>query len=278
MKPFLVATFLLGLIGLGRAESQDNLIVDQRDYADSNNACGPASILNCLKFSRPEFREIYGGLLGSDDGVKMRFVHDRYFRLRDSVVYLGQRRWGIHVVATADLVAGMNVVAGMNELLLDRGAGELSGAYLDRAEGKASLEFAKRIHGMMRRSVERGVSPILSLRAFYVRQQEDKDGQPAWETGPHHNVVVTTVGDFQASSGFMLTALDPREGREIAIYLYREGAQSFRALKGVEPGGEWLNGRSFLVAAAPEAITLQPGKLEWHERFVIVANFLIGDF
>lgn len=272
MKPFLVATFLLGLCGLEWGVSQDDTIVDQRDYADSNNACGPASILNCLKFSRPEYREIYGSLLGSNDGVKIRFVVDRYFRHRDSVVYPGQKRWGIHGVATADLVTGLN------ELLQDHESGALAGAYLDRAEGEPSLEFAKRVHRMMAKSLEREVAPILSLRAFYVRRQEEKNGGPAWETGPHHNVVVTNVGDFEANSGFLATALDPWEGREIAIYLYREGAQSFRALKGVEPSGEWLDGRSFLVAAAPEATTLQPRLLEWHERFIIVANFLIGDF
>lgn len=191
MKPIRIAGFLLGMFVTGTAAGQGNDIVDQRDFGSSNNACGPASILNCLKFSRPELQEVYGKLTGGSDGMKMRFVVDRYLKLRD---------------------------------------------------------------------------------------QEESDHEPAWEIGPHHNVVVTAAGDFAVGSGFLLTALDRREGREIAIFVYRDGAQSFRALKGIESGGVWHEGRSFPIAVAPEAVSLQPRTLAWHERFLIVANFLIGDF
>lgn len=269
-----IPAFLCAVIWAGTLSviSGEDGIVDQRDLVDSNNGCGPASILNCLKFSRVEFRELYEKLVGAEDGVKMRFVTDRYFRLRDSVVYPGQKRWGVHGIATGDLVKGLN------ELLADHDLDDLSGSYLDRNHEEGSLEFARRIHGMMKKSVDRGVMPILSLRSFYVRQQEELGDQPAWETGPHHNVVVTSVSDFEVGSGFLITALDPWQGREIAAFLYREGAQSFRALKGVEPTGEWLDGTPFLLVSAPEAVTLRPKTLEWHERWIVVANFLIGDF
>ncbi|MEM6278155.1 MAG: hypothetical protein AAF733_01660 [Verrucomicrobiota bacterium] len=268
---------LSGFCGLWTAVSfsfcfGEDGIVDQRDFAGSNNACAPASILNCLKFSRPELQSVHKNLVGGDDLMKMRFVTDRYFRLRDSVVYPNQPRWGIHGIATGDLVVGLN------ELLTDHGLEKFSGSYLDRQPAEESLAFAKRIHRTMKQSIDRGVMPILSLRAFWVRRQEERSDQPAWETGPHHNVVVTEVGAFQAKSGFLVKALDPWEGKEIAIFLYREGAQSFRALKGVEPTGSWLGGRPFLLASAPEAVTLQPATLEWHERWIVTANFLIGDF
>ncbi|MEM1441113.1 MAG: hypothetical protein AAGF67_02145 [Verrucomicrobiota bacterium] len=253
------------------AQGEDG-VVDQREFPDSINGCVPASIVNSLKFSRPEFQAVYGKLVGGEDTVKMRFVTDRYFRLRESTVHQNRKRWGVHGIAADDIVVGLN------ELLADHELGELSGAYLDRRPGEASLDFAQRIHGTMKQSVDRGVMPILSLRAYYVRQQEELENQPAWEVGPQHAVVITKVGPFEAKSGFLLTALDPWGGKEIAIFLYREGAQSFRALKGVEPTGEWLDGRPFLVASAPEAITLQPGKLEWHERWIVVANYLVGDF
>ncbi|MEM7603231.1 MAG: hypothetical protein AAF357_17700, partial [Verrucomicrobiota bacterium] len=108
MKRVLLMACHVGLSGLGLVSAQDESIVDQRNFVDSNNGCGPASVLNCLKFSRPELRGIYDDILGSTDGVKMRLVVDRYFRHRDSVVYPEQKRWGIHGVATADLAAGMN--------------------------------------------------------------------------------------------------------------------------------------------------------------------------
>lgn len=272
MKWSLFAVLFMGFVGVISLPGEEIRIVDQRDYPDSKNACGPASMLNSLKFSQPPYREIYKDLIGATDGVKMRFVVDRYFRHRDSIVYPGQKRWGVHGVATADMITGMN------ELLADQGAEPLSGSYLDRGEDEPSLDFVKRVRATMQRSLDNGVAPILSLRSYVVKRQEDPEQSPAWETAVHHNVVVTRVGEFQAESGFLITALDPWKGKEISIFLYREGAQSFRAIKGVQPTGKWLDGRSFLMAAAPEAVTLVPVNLEWHERFIIVANFLIGDF
>lgn len=272
MRLSVVASFCSWCLLSGSLFSQDPVIVDQRDFTDSINACGPASVLNCLKFSRDELKTVYEDLLGANEGVKMRYFVDRYLKLRDSVVYPDQNRWGVHGVATADLLTGIN------ELLEDHSIAPLSGQYLDRGEQESSIDFVHRVHRMFQESLRNEVFPILSLRSFVVRHRADNDHQPAWETGLHHNVVVTAVSEFQANSGFLLTALDPWEGREISVFLYREGAQSFRALKGVEPTGEWLDGRKFLLAAAPEAVTLQPRNLEWSQRFIIVANFLIGDF
>lgn len=272
MKRLLLANLFFGLASLSPLKAEDITIVDQRDYPDSRNACGPASILNSLKFSDSQYREIHKNLIGATDGVKMRFVVDRYFRHRDSLVYPGQKRWGVHGVATADMITGLN------ELLADHEVNQLRGTYLDRAKEEPSLDFTHRIHDLMSESLENGVAPILSLRSYVVREQDNPAESPAWETAVHHNVVVTAVGEFQAKSGFLITALDPWMGKEISIFLYREGAQSFRAIKGVQPTGTWLEGRSFLIAAAPEAASLVPVNLEWHERFIIVANFLIGDF
>ncbi|MDF1825566.1 MAG: hypothetical protein P1U68_13045 [Verrucomicrobiales bacterium] len=272
MRGMMLAGLLQGIAWVSLLPAEEITIVDQRDYQDSRNACGPASVLNLLKFSQSPYRGIYGDILGATDGVKMRFVVDRYFRHRDSLVYPGQKRWGVHGVAAADLITGLN------ELLADHEVNQLNASYLDRRDGEPGLDFAHRIRISLETSLDNGVAPILSLRSYVVREQDDAAGEFAWETAVHHNVVVTEVGPFQAESGFRVTALDPWRGKAISIFLYREGAQSFRAIKGVQPTGKWLDGRPFLVAAAPEAVSLVPVNLEWHERFIIVANFLIGDF
>tara|TARA_R110000850_G_scaffold6593_32_gene25533 strand:- start:413 stop:1234 length:822 start_codon:yes stop_codon:yes gene_type:complete len=258
---------------LGVPESPIAGIVDQRDYSDSINGCGPASILNLLKFSKSGYQEIYHGLVGSNDGVRMRFVVDRYFRNRRSVVHPDQKRWGPHGIQTADLVTGLN------ELLADGGEPRLKGQYLDREEGESAGKHLARSHDMIVASLKNGVMPVLSLRSYVVRNQDEGAISPAWETSRHHNLVVTSVPRPPSSAGFEVIALDPWMGRAVELYFHIEGnAQAFRALKGVSETGEWLSGEPFLQVVAPESSSLQPLDLKWSERFIVVANFLIGDF
>ncbi|MEM9018211.1 MAG: hypothetical protein AAGC68_14450, partial [Verrucomicrobiota bacterium] len=104
------------------------------------------------------------------------------------------------------------------------------------------------------------------------------DHVPGWGTGRHHNVTLIGVPEETSDAGFQVEAIDPWKGKEITLFLYREGMQAFRALKGVEPTGAWLRGMPFLLAVAPEVSSLIPGNLEWSDRLIVTANFLIGDF
>lgn len=246
--------------------------VDQRDYPDSINGCAPASILNSLKFSEARYREIHGRLLGANDGVKMRYVVDRYFQAKPSAVYPGERRWGVHGVASDDLLLGMN------DLLEEHGQPAWTGRYLDRVEDESAEDHVERIRRYVERSLERGASPILSLRSFLVKRRDERGGEPAWEVANHHNLVVLAVAGPASDIGIHLEAIDPFGGRRVRLFLHRESHQPYRALKGVEPGGEWLDGRPFLLAIAPDCPTLRPGHLEWSDRLVVIANYLVGDF
>mgnify|MGYP003641017960 CR=1 FL=1 len=263
---------------LGQGDSTDlpfdeSQIVDQRAYSDSSNACGPASILNLLKFSRAEYQSAYDGILGAKDKVRIRFFVDRYFRNRRSVIYKDQKRWGVHGVQSADLVTGLN------EFLSENALPKLNAGYLDRQVDESAAEHLNRCHEMIAASIENGVAPIISLRSYLVREQEGEDADPAWETGRHHNLVVIDVSEKPDALGFRVVALDPWMGRKVELYLHVESnSQGFRALKGVEESGKWLNGEPFLQVLAPQVSSLQPVDLKWSERFVVVANFLIGDY
>lgn len=260
----------LGFV-FGQEPDPSPAIVDQREYVDSINGCGPASILNLLRFSRPELQAIEPQLVGATDAVRMRFLVDRYFRNRPSVVYPGQKRWGVHGIQSADLFTGLN------ELLEENGVPELRATYLDREEEEAESDHLGRIHEMIADSLENGVKPILSVRSFVVRHRDDKG--PAWESGWHHNVVIREIEEPKDETGFALKALDPFRGKEVSLYVHVEGGgQSFRALKGIHESGTWLDGRPFLQVLAPDLPTVRPQNVTWSERYIVVANFLIGDF
>ena len=255
------------------AEDPAPIPTDQRDFADSVNGCAPATILNLLKFSAPEFRAAYHGLLGADDGVKMRYVVDRYFKNRASVAYPGQKRWGLHGIESMDLASGLN------ELLAESGVEELNAMYLDREEDESEADHLLRCRNLFSDSIREGVLPMLSLRSFVVKHREENPNEPVWETGVHHYVLVKAVRGENSEVGFDLEVIDPWRGKVTVVHVHREAhGQAFRALRGVEETGVWLDGKPFLQVLAHDLPSLRPRNLEWSERFVVVANFLVGRF
>lgn len=264
--------FLFLLLSLGIAQAQEP--VDQRDFKDSINGCGPATILNLLKFSSdPAISGLYGDLPGSGEGTRMKYLVDRFFKSRNSVSYPGQRRWGLHGIESSDLVTGLN------ELLQENDLTPFSFTYLDREEGETGVAHLTRCHQLIKRSIESGVMPILSLRSFVVRRREREQMNPHWESGVHHYVLVVGVDKTSSALGFGLEVIDPWRGKRGVVFVHREiNEHPFTALKGTEDSGEWLSGRPFLQVIAEDLPSLRPADLDWSERFLVVANFLIGRF
>ncbi len=250
-------------------------IVSQRLYRDSPNACGPASLLNVLKFGNESCRGAYQELLGGGDETRLRYLVDRYFRTRRSVVAPGQTRWGMHGVFARDLAAGWR------ELFEEHGCGPVNEAFLDRIPGETDGEHLRRAHGWMRVSLEAGVLPVLSLRAFAVKRREETGHEPRWEVMRHHFVAITSVPARLADEawGFEGEGIDPATGKTCRFFLHEEPhGHPFTALKGNEVEGEWLGGREFLLLTSAEIPTLRPRHLAWSERFVVAAHFLAGRF
>jgi hypothetical protein len=262
--------FLLLFSGLALAQEP----VDQRDFKDSINGCGPAAILNLLKFSSdPAISRLYGDLPGSGEGTRMKYLVDRFYKSRNSVSYPGQRRWGLHGIESSDLATGLN------ELLQENDCAPFASTYLDREEGETGAAHLARCRQLIVRSIESGVMPILSLRSFVVRRREREQMNPHWESGVHHYVLVVGVENPPSTLGFGLEVIDPWRGKKSVVYLHREThGHPFTALKGTEDSGEWLSGRPFLQVIAEDLPSLRPADLDWSERFLIVANFLIGRF
>lgn len=261
--------FLTFVVSSGWAE--DPVPVDQRLYPDSINGCGPATILNLLTFSDERYRPVRDTLIGSEDGVKMRYLVDRYFKGKPSLTYPTEKRWGPHGIDCRDLVLGIN------ELLAEGGLAPLIGTYLDRLPAEDGASHVVRCRDLIARSIAGGTMPLLSLRSFVVKRREENEGEPRWEVGRHHYVLITGLHEVGLPFGFELEVIDPWRGKRTRLYLHREGnGQPFRALRGVEGSGVWLDGFPFLQVLAPEVETLRPGNLEWSERFIVVANFIIA--
>lgn len=243
-------------------------IVNQRLH--SANACGPASLMNALKFGDSELNQVYKKLSGSNDSNKLHFLIERHFRSRPSVVGKGLKRWGFQGVYVKDMAQSSN------ELL-----GELESSYLDREKGETDREQTLRIHEWMHDSIERGFPPILSLRSFIVRTRPENDMEPRWEMVFHHFVVVCSISALngEQATGFEAKVVDSNGAKISNIHIHQESnGQLFNVLKGNDIEGEWISGRPFMLVTAPGINALRPVNLKWSERFLITANFLIGRF
>ena len=168
---------------------------------------------------------------------------------------------------------------GLNELLAEQGRAGVNALFLDREGDESEADHLIRCHELISDSVQEGVPPILSLRTYVVKEREENGEVPVWEPGPHHYVLVTGVVGKLSKAGVELEIIDPWRGNRTVIYLHREPqGRSFRALKGTLEEAEWLDGRPFLQVLAPEVPSLKPKDLEWFERSIVVANFLMGRF
>ena len=253
--------------------AQDPLPADQRDYPDSANGCAPATALNLLRFGGDDYAPVLKSLIGSTDGVKMRFLVDRYFRHRPSTIDPSRMRWGVHGIDCRDLAFGVN------ELLAEHKLDPLAATYLDREPEEKEREHLARVIDLIRDTLETGTPPMLNLRTFLVKKREENGDEPEWESGVSHYVLVTAIRGEPSDTGGELEVIDPWQGRRTVIYLHREpNGRSFRALKGSEAAGQWLDGRPFLQVLVPGVPTMRPANLEWHERFLVIANHLIGRF
>ncbi len=271
---FVIATASVADESEVRVEVAEQSVIRQQVYQDSANGCGPACILNLLQSGPEEYRQIYQRkLVGSTPEVKIRFLVDRYFKNSNSTVYQNRKKWGLHGIAPEDLAAGLN------ELLSENNAQETFAQSLDRRAGETDSEFLQRIHRIIAKSLQRGVTPILSLRSYTVKRRERNDSEPGWEVSRHHMVLITSVAKEwkEGSAGFPVTVLDPFDGKSREVLFHAEAnGQPFRALKGIETAGNWLSGRPYLLVQAPGLQTIKPRDLEWSERFLITANYLIS--
>lgn len=256
-------------------EVEPGEIISQALYRESINACAPSAMINSLKFGNEGMRSAFGSLLGGNDSTRLVYLVDRYFRNRPSTVVRGEKRWRFHGVYVADLVQSFR------EILEEQELSPCSAEYLDRIEGETDPQQLNRVHGWMADSLEKGFPPVLSLRSFMVKTRPEHGDEPRWEPGFHHFVVVQSIPRdvLPGAAGMEIRVIDPHTGSISGIHIHPEPAeQPFMALKGNVEKGEWIGGRPFLLVTAPAIRSLRPAGLKWSDRYLVVANYLIGDF
>lgn len=269
-------TSILVLAGLARIFGGEDVgiprppeteTIDQNIF--SAKACGPAAVLNAVKFGAPE---VYQRLLGSDEETRLRYVIDRYFR-KASVIRDGARRFH-----EASGVGHADLAAAMRDLAEEHGLPEVQAGEILRKDDEMEREFVFRVHRLLRGSLRKGVLPIVALRS-QVSRQDSETGEWRWEAMADHFVVITSVPDelHEKELGFSFEMIDPAGGYTSTGFIYTERMHEFAAFQGDSDSGRWLGGNRFLLVTAPRCYTLtDKKKADWQLRVLTALSYFVG--
>ncbi len=174
--------------------------------AVSGNACGPAALLNSMRFADTKWRKPIERFEGETDRAQLMFVIRRY-GMRPSPHLGGRPRWnhrGVNLLDLTDIA---------NEVTSPHGLPKLRHEVLSTGTAEDPVRQLARTHRLITRSMAKGFPPLLSVRRFVMR-----DG--TWVVVDAHFITLTGVPRRlqRGAESFAIQYIDPwgaahREGR-----------------------------------------------------------------
>ena len=162
--------------------AEDARAVNQ--LAVSGNACGPAALINSIRFADTRWQGAYRVIDGETDRGQL-FTIIRRHGMRPSPHLGGRMRWsrrGVNVIDLADIA---------NEITAATGLPEIHHDILAPNPGETPARQLVRTHRRLETSLARGLPPVLSIRRFALR--ENTDGVREWTGIDAHFVTITHV-------------------------------------------------------------------------------------
>lgn len=155
----------------------------------------------------------------------------------------------------------------------DRGLSELEGGYLDRGEAEELSDHLPRVHEKLKKSIDAGVMPIISLRAFGPKYYDELE-EWLWDPLGSHFVTIIEMQEeiAEGEKGFRFRFADSATGKIEAGYVHLSEARNFVAMRGDQRNWKWKKDRPFLLVTAP-SLRLHTQKKEWFLRTIITLNY-----
>jgi len=163
----------------------------------SGNACGPAALLNSLRFADARWSKTLDPMSSQSDRDQLLTIIHRH-GLRQSPHLARRPRWsrrGINVVDLTDVA---------NEITSPRGLPEIRYEVLIANSNETTTGQLSRTHRQLERSLARGLPPMLSIRRYAMRGGD-------WVVIDAHFVTVTEVPRRlpRDAESFAITYIDP---------------------------------------------------------------------
>ncbi len=243
--------------------------VDQLDH--SKQACGPASLLNQLRFGNATLQSAEGKIPAEGDARKLRWIIGRY-GIKGSNHLSGRMRWnqatGVNV---ADLEDMANLMAG------ELRSSKVTTEHLQRKKGDRGQELISRAHKRIVKSLKSGVPPILQVRRV-VHRQSTQAQQKFWMGVHGHFVVIIGVQKKLAknSSQLLVEYVDPWRGSKFSGYL-EIPTEKFFATNPSSKDGNGFSVTPYLNVNFPSS-SIGESKIRAGEKSVLTCPNLIGRF
>ncbi|MGJ8695465.1 MAG: hypothetical protein ACSHYF_04055 [Verrucomicrobiaceae bacterium] len=231
--------------------------------------CGPCALVNQLRMGGAAERAGYEKLPGKTAEAKARGIIGKYGN-RVSPTYRDGR-----AVFRKSGVTWQDMQRLANWVRSDVGLPELEEAYLDRKKDEGLDPHLKRIHGLLKGSLDEGVMPIISFRSFGASYTEEGGGW-LWKPLYGHFVLMTEIQEelAEGEKGFRFRFADSATGQVETGYAHLSEARNFTAVKGSQKDWVWAPNRPFLVVTAP-TLRLKVQDHEWYARTFITLNHAV---
>ena len=250
---------VLGLSGVcvatGHAASSDggapaaHEVLRQRG---DEGSCGPCAVGNALLRGDPAGRRAFGALPGSTSDARLEALVTRYGR-RPSEAY-GRTRMRFE---PGQGITNDDLVHLTNDLLADAGLPGVRGQWLDRQGEEAGTAHVRRIHGMLRASLARGLPAVVEIRGYAA---DAASAREPWTNLAAHWLALSSLDPELASEalGFGCRFADSSSGREIPAFVSAEIFRPFNATRGFRLKSDgakewlWVTGRPYLLLTIPD--------------------------
>lgn len=202
---FLLIPGALSAQGLLKAPNKNAEPINQRRAY--GNACGPASLLNAFQYGDTKWQKAYKAVPGTNSRSRIRYVISAWGN-KPSKHVKGVNRW--------------NIKQGINLLDLTDMANEMRAAHflpkvkneiftLRSNESRSKLLF--RSHSRMAKSLQKGLPPIISLRRYAYRYNQEVGQKSWWPIRAHFVVVIEIPASLPpGSQSYKIRYVDPYGG------------------------------------------------------------------
>jgi hypothetical protein len=211
LRPVPVSLLAALLCGISMAappahEAANMAAVPVNQLVVAGNACGPAALLNSFRFGNADWQRAFNAIAGQNDRERVLTVI-RESGMRPSKSVPGRPRWSRRGVNVADLRDMAN------EMTADHWLPQVGEEMCYLKPRETPEKLLGRFHSRLRKSMLKGLPPIISLRRHALRVQSGQAAQ--WTSIDAHFITIIAVPsrlDNDARS-FPVRYIDPWGGR-----------------------------------------------------------------
>ena len=266
----LLVLLALGARFLFSIDSKDT-IVSNREWVElpvretmiisqSNEfSCGPAAILNALKFGRKvaALRD-----LGNSDSDRIKTIISEYGHMEHCKTRRSRFTPELRSTDLCQIVS---------EIRTRYNLPELNGLELNRLPGETSQSFVSRVHKLLGSSLMMGEPPIVHIHAECAVWKNQRK-RFEWDSLCGHYVTIIAIQKHLPPNAecFSMEIVDSGDKRRKTLFVF----DSTRDFIAMGSNGRWLSNRPFLSVAGP-GLNLLTSRQEWSSRSEIYLMYAV---